>query len=99
MRLNEVAQKRDPAFAGYTSSGQALIDDIIQERRKELAFEGDRYWDLARLQKNVERTNLNNNYPPNTPLNISAGDFRRIWPIPQDEINANPGINQNTGYE
>ena len=97
-RLNEVAQQRDPSFGGYTSTGQALIDDIIQERRKELAFEGDRYWDLMRLNKDVVRVNLNNNYPSNTPLTLPAGDDKRVFPIPQDEIDANPSVMQNPGY-
>lgn len=97
--LNKVAQERDPSFSGYTSTGQTLIDDIIQERRKELAFEGDRYWDLVRLKLDVNRTNLNNNYPSNTPLALTAGDDKRIWPIPQAEIDANPNIEQNPGYQ
>lgn len=98
-RLNEVAQKRDPSFTGYNSSGAALIADIIAERRKELAFEGDRYWDLARLKQDVMRINLNNNYPSNTPLVLPVGDEKRIWPIPQAEIDANTNISQNPGYE
>ncbi len=97
--LNEVAQQRDPSFAGFTSTGQTLIDDIIQERRKELAFEGDRYWDIVRLNLDVTRINLDNNYPSNTPLTLPAGDDKRIWPIPQTEIDANPNIVQNPGYE
>jgi hypothetical protein len=96
--LNKVAQQRDPSFSGYTSSGQTLIDDIIQERRKELAFEGDRYWDIARLNLDVNRINLNNNYPSNTPLTLAAGNDKRIWPIPQAELDANPNIEQNPGY-
>ena len=97
-RLNEVAQRRDPAFAGYSLSGQALIDAIINERRKELAFEGDRYWDLMRLNRDVVRVNLNNNYPANTPLVLPANSDKRIWPVPQAEIDANPNISQNPGY-
>lgn len=98
-RLNEVAQKRDPSFAGYNLTGQALIDAIINERRKELAFEGDRYWDLMRLNLDVVRINVNNNYPSNTPLTLSKTDNKRIWPIPQAEIDANPNITQNDGYQ
>lgn len=97
-KLNQVAKQRDPAFARYTSNGQTLIDNIITERRKELAFEGDRYWDLARLKRDVVRINLNNNYPSNTPLTLPATSNKRVWPIPQDEIDANDIIMQNTGY-
>ena len=97
--LNEIAFRRDPNFAGYSSSGAALLDDILLERRKELAFEGHRYWDLARNNRDVERININNNYP-GVPLIIETTNFRRILPIPQSELDANPNIRsqQNTGY-
>lgn len=45
--LNQVAETRDPSFTGYTSTGAQLKSDIINERRKELAFEGDRYSDYV----------------------------------------------------
>jgi starch-binding outer membrane protein, SusD/RagB family len=98
LRLNQVAQQRDPSFAGYSSSGTDLIEDVINERRKELAFEGDRFWDLNRLNRDVTRVNINNNYPANAPLVLAAGNQKRVWPIPQNERDANPNISQNTGY-
>ena len=97
-RVNQVAQIRDPSFAGYASSGATLIEDIINERRKELAFEGDRYWDLMRLNRDVVRVNLNNNYPPSTPLTLPTSSHKRIWPINQTELDANPNMQQNPGY-
>ena len=92
--LNQLAQRRDPAFKGYTSSGDALIDDIITERRKELAFEGDRFNDLNRLGRDVIR---NDQYPSSARL-IPITDSRRIAPIPQSELDANKVIQQNDGY-
>lgn len=98
--LNAVATKRDPSFTGYTSSGSQLISDILLERRKELAFEGFRYWDFVRTNTDVVRVNVNNNYPANVPLVFEASNFRRILPIPQAELDANPAIRsqQNPGY-
>ncbi len=97
--LNAVATQRDASFAGYTSSGANLLSDILLERRKELAFEGHRYWDLARYNLDVVRVNIANNYP-GVPLVIPATYFRRILPIPQAELDANPNIRgqQNPGY-
>ena len=97
--LNEVATRRDVSFGGYNSTGTALLDDILLERRKELAFEGHRYWDLARYNQDVVRIDLAGNYP-GVPLIIPAGNFRRILPIPQSELDANPDIRgqQNGGY-
>jgi starch-binding outer membrane protein, SusD/RagB family len=96
--LNQVAQRRDPAFAGYSSTGTQLLEDILLERRKELAFEGMRYLDLQRLNRDVVRVNVNSNYVGVTPLVIPVTNNRRIFAIPQDERDANPNITQNPGY-
>jgi len=37
--------------AGIPALNSMSIDDIVQERRVELAFEGHRYWDMKRLRK------------------------------------------------
>jgi hypothetical protein len=94
--LNKVATQRDPSFAGYTSSGTQLISDILTERRKELAFEGLRYFDLTRTAATITRP-----AQPNAAFTLSTiapTDQRRILPIPQAEIDANANIKQNPGY-
>jgi starch-binding outer membrane protein, SusD/RagB family len=96
--LNMVAKQRDPSFAGYTSTGTDLIDDIFEERRKELAFEGHRYFDLTRTSQDVVRVNINGNYPSTAPLTLPTSSNKRIWAIPQSERDANPNISQNAGY-
>jgi starch-binding outer membrane protein, SusD/RagB family len=78
------------------STGTQLFEDIITERRKELAFEGDRYLDLQRLKRDITRSS---NYPPSA-LSILYSNFRRLFPIPQAEMDANPNIRaqQNPGW-
>jgi tetratricopeptide (TPR) repeat protein len=94
--LNKLAQQRDPAFLGYVSTGSQLISDILTERRKELAFEGLRFFDLTRTAATITRPAQGNTA---TSLStIAPGDNRRILPIPQAEIDANPSIKQNPGY-
>jgi hypothetical protein len=75
------------------------LNDILLERRKELAFEGHRYWDLARYNRDVVRIDADNNYI-NVPLTLTTDDFHRILPIPQKELDANVNLRQqqNTGY-
>ena len=92
--VNYITSRR--GATAIASTGAALKDDIIKERRKELAFEGDRYFDLQRLKQDVVRSN---NYPA-AARNIPFTNFRRILPIPQSELDANPTIRsqQNTGY-
>ena len=93
--LNKVAMQRDPAFTGYTSSGAQLLADILNERRKELAFEGQRLWDLVRL--NMSWTKIRNQSPLVT-IPASASSSFLYYPIPLDEITSNPNMTQNPGY-
>lgn len=92
--VNEVTSRR--GAAAIASTGAALLEDIITERRKELAFEGERYHDLQRLKRDVVR---GTNYPA-TARTIAFSNFRRIMPIPQGELDANPTIKaqQNPGW-
>jgi len=91
--LNDIATERDPSFAGYSSSGQALLDDILLERRKELICEGHRWFDLKRTTKTIERTECTDN------CTLLPDDRSWAWPIPIGEINANANIApQNPGY-
>jgi phosphatidylserine decarboxylase len=92
--VNEVTSRR--GATAIASDGQALLEDIITERRKELAFEGERYLDMQRLQRNIVRSK---NYPA-AALSIDFTNFRRIMPIPQGELDANPSIKsqQNPGW-
>ena len=95
--LNALAITRDPDFSGYTSSGNQLLEDIITERRKELAFEGDRFYDLNRLKRTITREGNAAAIP--APLSISYDDYHRVAPIPLSETQANPNIEQNPGYQ
>ncbi len=92
--VNEVTSRR--GATAIASSGSALLEDIITERRKELAFEGERYLDMQRLQRNIARSK---NYPASA-LSIDFTNYRRIMPIPQGELDANPNIKpqQNPGW-
>jgi hypothetical protein len=92
--LNYVRTRRNAT--AIVAAGNALLEAIIEERRRELAFEGDRYMDLQRLKRDVARST---NYPSAARL-IPYSDFRRILPIPQAEVDANPNIRtqQNPGY-
>lgn len=72
---------------------QAFIDAILNERRKELCFEGHRRMDLLRNGKPLRTTG------PTAPIS-KPGDNKIILPIPQREIDVNKGLQgqQNPGY-
>jgi hypothetical protein len=79
----------------FTSKDQA-ITAILDERFRELAFEGHRFWDIKRRNLPVER--LAADAPNATSVTLPAGNFRFLLPIPNTEIKANPLIVQNPGY-
>ncbi len=93
--LDAIIQRADPNAIISTETGQALIDKIILERRKELAFEGFRLYDLTRYGRTFSKF-----LQDGDPFTISAPENRTIMPIPIDEINVNPNIanQQNLGY-
>ena len=99
--LNQLMAFRDPAFTGYTSTGAQLLSDIVTERRKELAFEGDRIYDLNRLKQGIVRGPVNPGSIPQILTTIPYSDYRRIFPIPLNEIQANANIagQQNPGFQ
>lgn len=86
-------------------SGSALMEEIYNERHRELMGEGLRQADLKRWnigftrsdafddQNNVIISNFRN-------IQYSAGDTRLTWPIPQHEMDSNPQLagKQNPGY-
>lgn len=86
-----------PSFSNPTEAWGEILD----ERRKELCFEGHRYVDLKRLgvlaNKSIDRSTLDDENP-SLPTTISNTDHRFTLPIPLSEINGNPGIQQNPGY-
>ena len=100
--LNALMAQRDPSIV-YASAGAQLLNDIVQERRKELAFEGDRLFDLNRLKLPVVRIQNGGAIPSgqdNVNLTVPYANYKRIYPIPLTEIQANANIatQQNSGY-
>lgn len=92
-----------PVFA----SAQAAWKGILDERRKELSFEGFRFIDLKRIgtlagatldRHPSEYASSAWNFPAGNPANLPLNSFKFALPIPQSELNANSGIQQNPGY-
>ncbi len=67
---------------------QQLIDEIMLQRRLELAFEGQRWFDLKRLEMPLVKGTVT----------MANNDIRRLAPIPNSEILANKNLVQNAGY-
>lgn len=81
-------------------NAQQAWASILKERRAELALEGHRYIDLKRLGVlagvAVERDPQDCSF--NGSCTLPTTDYRFTLPIPLDELNANPTIQQNPQY-
>lgn len=92
--LQVVVNRADPEAAEITETGGVLLDRILLERRKELAFEGHRLFDLNRNKESVDIDQGEGNV---IEADYPNDDF--ILPIPLSEMNANSEeMKQNPGY-
>ena len=96
--LNALRSARINGFTPGTESGTALLNAILLERRKELAYEGDRFFDLKRLNKTAINRCPSTIDSPSTICSLSSTSRAWAWPIPFDETNVNPNMVQNPGY-
>jgi hypothetical protein len=88
------------ASADLSSTAQMTLDTLLAERARELLFEGRRRTDLIRFGKFAG---------PGATYNwawkggkSAGGDLidakYNLYPLPQNEITANPNLKQNPGY-
>jgi hypothetical protein len=92
---------RSNRINGYTNvtlaSKQQAIDEVMQERFKELVYEGHRFFDLKRRSLPVTRLAID--APSAAATVLPANNFRFVLPIPLPQVTANPIVTQNEGYE
>lgn len=83
-----------PANRGAMLYEAATKENILLERRKELAFEGFRFHDLARTKMDIPNPDpvLQTHEGP------AYGSFNFALPIPLSEVSANTNVVQNAGY-
>lgn len=89
--LNAITSRR--GAAAYSAVGQ---DAIQNERRKELAWEGHHFFDMARWNKPVNRSLCYGMTAANQ--NIPFPDYRWALPIAKSELEVNENLKQNDGY-
>jgi len=83
----------------YASSQEKMLEAILKERRLELAFEGQRWFDLIRYGKMQEVMNAvygkdSGRLPQQKPFTRES----ELLPIPRMVMDDNPNIKQNPGY-
>jgi tetratricopeptide (TPR) repeat protein len=91
--LDAIRKRAWSAAPPTTATGTALLDSIYKERRKELAFEGLRMFDIQRWKQAVNRS-------ADVPTNVRTlqyGSNNAIAPIPTSDVLL-VGMPQNKGY-
>ncbi|WP_143310845.1 RagB/SusD family nutrient uptake outer membrane protein [Chitinophaga vietnamensis] len=93
--LNVIVKRADPAATPVVAAGAQLLQAIQLERRKELAFEGHRLFDLTRSKQSFTKY-----LTGGKTIAVAASNPKVVLPIPQRELDANPNIRgqQNEGY-
>lgn len=92
--VNAIRQRANPAAAPVRASGQELLDAVLLERRKELAFEGHLLYDRTRYGNGVDRDYCAGAERCSMPY--PSPHF--VLPIPLDALVANGKLTQNEGY-
>lgn len=94
--LNFIRVRRNLGTVSTGLSGQALVDSILVERRREFLFEGKRFFTLKRYARDIPKPQQQSDIDYDGPLN---SDQRLILaPLPTGEVQSNPEVEQNPGY-
>lgn len=82
--LNVIRNRAGLGDIGPFATEEEYIDALLQERRVELNFEGHRFFDLVRFDRVGDV--------------LGRDDFRKVFPIPRDELLASDNLQQNPNY-
>jgi hypothetical protein len=95
--LDYVNQIRTRSSASAITAGDLTLDFVLDERGRELMFEGHRRTDLIRYGKYSGGSYL---WPwkGNVLNGTSIPETYKLFPIPQKALEANPNLTQNPGY-
>jgi len=90
---NSIRTKR-----GLAAVTTVSLQDIYNERRRELCFEGNQLWDLSRTKRNLNRDEKEIFITETANIDINFPDYKWAMPIPTNELDVNPNLEPNPGY-
>jgi len=95
--INEVRRRAFSSAAGNIKEADLSLDFLLDERARELYWEGHRRTDLIRFGK-FSTSNYLWQWKGGVKEGKSVPTFRNIFPIPAADMSANPRLKQNDGY-
>ena len=90
--LTAFMKTRDPQYSFSGTSTQDVVDECFLQKRIELFGEGQIFFDYKRLNKPVDRTYENNNWPTTAQLKTTTRPAWMNWPISINEVNNNAAV-------
>lgn len=95
--VNNLRQRAYGNASGNITAAPLTLDFILDERARELFWEGHRRQDLIRFGKYTGASKV---WPwkGNTAAGTGTPDFRKLYPLPASELIAKKNLTQNTGY-
>jgi len=96
-KINELRERAYGSTSGNINSSDLDLDFVLDERSKELYWEGQRRTDLVRYGYFTSSGFL---WPfkGDSPGGTSVGEYRNLFPIPANQLSINPNLTQNEGY-
>ena len=95
--INELRTRAYGDASGNINTSSLTLDFILDERARELYWEGFRRTDLIRYDL-FTTGNYLWPFKGGVPTGTSVPSYRKLFPIPADAMVANPNYVQNPGY-
>lgn len=106
--INTLRDRADVMMPHWSGSPANWLERYERERFVELAFEDQRFWDIRRWKRGEELHSIQVAHfqkASNGDILLNRNEEARSWndkyyffPIPFDEINMNPNLEQNPGW-
>lgn len=95
--INKLRERAYNNTSGNIGAGDLTLDFILDERGRELYWEGFRRTDLIRYGKFTSGSYV---WPWKGGVKSGTGvqAYRNLYPLPVKDITANPNLHQNSGY-
>ena len=95
--INQIRERGFGGSSGTISSGELTLDFILDERSRELYWEGLRRTDLIRYNRFTSSSYL---WPfkGNEATGVGVDEYRNLFPLPANVVAINSNLTQNEGY-
>jgi len=95
--INKIQERAYGNTSNNLADADMTLDFILDERARELYWEGHRRTDLIRFNKFTGGDYVWT-WKGKVKEGTSTPSYRNLYPIPSDDLTANPNLKQNDGY-